>query len=140
MVMHLTGLFLTALLPALLVTAKAEPVVSAKLAKVTLSLEQQGNSCHIKNSNSSAPPQNLNLPWPCQFHTDKSGQPRIIRAGKFDYLLIEAATPLANSQDCDTHLRAVRAHGGKWQVSPHQDRVASCPPFQWDNMIFTALF
>lgn len=131
---------LTAILPVLLTTAKADPVVTTKIAKVTLSLEQQGNSCHIKNTSSSTPAQNLNLPWPCQFHTDKSGQPRIVRSGKFDYLLVEASNQAANSQDCDTQLRAVRAHGGKWQVSQYQDKVASCPPFQWDNMVFTALF
>lgn len=131
---------LSALLPALLATAKADPAVTTKIAKVTLQLAPQGDSCHIKSTSSSAPAQNLNLRWPCQFHTDKSGQPRIVRSGKFDYLLVEASSQLANSPDCDTHLRAVRAHGGKWQVSHYQDKVASCPPFQWDNMVFTALF
>ena len=132
--------FLVALLPTLLQPAKAEPVVFAKLAKAQLQLEQQANSCAIKSAASSAPTQDLKLPWPCQFHTNQSGQPRIVRSGKFEYLLVEASTPVANSRDCTTHLRAVRAHRGKWQISPSQDTVASCPPFQWDSMVFTALF
>ena len=44
--------FLVALLPALLLPAKAEPVVSAKLAKAQLRFEQQANSCSIKSQTS----------------------------------------------------------------------------------------
>ena len=138
--LRLTRLLLSTLLPTLLASANAAPVVSAKLAKVGLQLEAQMQTCHIRNVDSSTHAQSLNLPWPCQFHLDKSGQPRVVRIGQFDYLLVEASTPLANSRDCDTHLRAVRAKGRTWQISEYQDKVASCPPFQWDRMVFSGLF
>lgn len=135
-----TCLFWAALCPPLAAHADPGPVLSAKLGKVQLQLEAQGQTCHIKSSLSDSPAQNLNLPWPCQFHLDKSGQPRIIRSGKFEYLMVESSKPLANSRDCETHLRAVRAMGQRWKISDAQDRVAACPPFQWDNMVFSGLF
>jgi hypothetical protein len=137
---RLTYFLLMACLPALLVTANAAPVVNAKLGRVPLQLVAEMQTCQIKRADSLAPAQSLNLPWPCQFHLDQSGQPRIVRNGKFEYLLVEASTPLANSRDCDTHLRAVRAKGGHWQVSEYQDKVTACPPFQWDSAVFSGLF
>ncbi len=125
---------------ALLGSAHAEPIHIAKLAKVQLQLEAQGQTCQIRDAANPATTHSVNLPWPCQFHLDKAGHPRIVRSGKFEYLLIEASSQLANSRDCDTQLRAVRAKASQWKISEHQDKVAACPPFQWDNMIFSALF
>jgi len=39
-----------------------------------------------------------------------------------------------------TQLRAIRIAGKQLQISEHKDVVASCPPFQWDRLKFTALF
>ena len=49
-----------------------------------------------------------------------------------------AAEPASN--DCETFLQAVRVQGNAVEISPHHDRVASCPPFQWDTVLFRELF
>ena len=83
----------------------------------------------------------LDIPWPCNFHKNKSGEVRIIRNGKYAYSLIESSKPApGNDHDCETHLRAIRATGQTVFISQHKDKVASCPPFQWDKMVFTELF
>lgn len=125
---------------ALMNNAHAEPIHFAQLSKTPLQLEETGQVCHISAAFSPTIKHSLHLPWPCQFHLDKSGRPKIVRSGKFEYLLVESSTRQANSDDCDTQLRAVRAKGTTWQISPYQDRVSACPPFLWDAYVFSALF
>jgi hypothetical protein len=45
------------------------------------------------------------------------------------YVLVESSTRVkgASSDDCETFLRSIRINGKRVEVSPHRDRVASCP-------------
>lgn len=105
---------------------------------VRLRLVEQHGVCSILAANNSA--QSVNLPWPCQFHLNKQGRIREVKQGKYVYLIIESTRQLPEKKDCETHLRALRIRGKHWQLSEFQDKVASCPPFQWDQMMFNALF
>jgi len=113
-----------------------------KLAGSRLQLEEHDQICHVINLSSTKKSQmySLEIPWPCNFHKNRSGEVRIIRNGKYEYLLVEASTPVPDSHDCETHLRAIRATGKKAYISEYKDKVASCPPFQWDKLVFTELF
>ena len=83
----------------------------------------------------------LRIPWPCRFHTDKAGNIRTIQEAGFAYVLLESSRRTINlSNDCETHLQAIRVRGQSIEISQHKDRVASCPPFQWDTVLFTELF
>ncbi len=104
-----------------------------------LQLTQDGAACSIRNPASSAPAMALDMPWPCQFHLNPKGEIRSIRQGKSLYLMVESSRRLSG-RDCETHLRAVKIDGRNWKISELQDKVASCPPFQWDSVIFSALF
>ena len=63
---------------------------------------------------------------------------RSLRAGAWHLALLETSTRAGT--DCNTQLQGVRINGTRTQVSKHHDRVASCPPFQWDEMVFNALY
>ena len=83
----------------------------------------------------------LQIPAPCVFHRDRSARLRVLRRGPASYLLIESSRPRADAApDCDTQLQAVRIVGHRIEVSPFRERVAACPPFQWDPLMFTELF
>ena len=130
-------------LPLVLAACNSSTQGSTTLAENRLELENQNEVCHVKNiaANNSSQPHSLNIPWPCNFHKNKSGDVRIIRSGEYDYLLVESSKPSPeNSRDCETHLRSIRAAGEQLEISQHQDKVTSCPPFQWDDMVFIALF
>lgn len=129
---------MTSLLPTSLALATQNG--PAQLANTQLLLLQQEQVCYIKQQNSSAPAQSLKLAWPCQFHTKKDGNLRVIKRGEYEYLMIESAKHIANSRDCATEMRVIRARAGKWAISEHSNKVASCPPFQWDAMVFSELF
>jgi hypothetical protein len=114
-----------------------------KLADAQLQLEERNQMCYVKNISLSNRTEiyDLGIPWPCGFHKSKSGEVRIIRSGKYEYSLIESSQRIPGSErDCETHLRAVRAKDNKVHISEHKDKVASCPPFQWDKLVFTELF
>ncbi|WP_338848998.1 hypothetical protein V8J88_08610 [Massilia sp. W12] len=105
-----------------------------------LELHEVGGVCLIRAGKSDAASIDVKLPGACQFHLNKHGVIREVKQGKHLYLMIESARKLPDSNDCETHLRAVRVSGKRWQLSDFQDKVASCPPFQWDAMVFGALF
>lgn len=115
--------------------------LSAQLAGFQLRLEENGASCLLKSVDRRGIERShqLDLPLPCAFHHDRGGALRIVRSGKFQYAIVESARAGSGS-DCETRLRSIRATGQHLQVSQHLDRVASCPPFQWDRYMFTGLF
>ena len=111
------------------------------LAGAKLQLEDIHQVCHLKNLSNHAKSYSLAIPWPCNFHKSKSGEVRIIRSGKYEYILVESSKPNSErGHGCETYLRAIRASIQKVYISEHKDKVASCPPFQWDKMVFTELF
>jgi hypothetical protein len=84
----------------------------------------------------------LDIPWPCRFHTDKADNVRTVQGAGYTYVLVESSTRTTHpsSDDCVTHLQSIRIKGLSVEISPHKDRVASCPPFQWDAILFKELF
>jgi hypothetical protein len=118
-------------------------IVSMKLGEVRLVLEERGSVCFMKrvDAGGGARFYSLEIPYPCTFHKSTSGDVRTIRRGKYQYALIESSKYAGvSTSECETHLRAIRAAGTHFQISRHKDKVASCPPFQWDRLMFTELF
>jgi len=122
----------------------AQKELQLTLDKVQLELVEQGGTCSVVTSTdkTSAAPSSLDMPWPCRFHKEKTGDIRIIREAGYAYILVESSKPKPDSpaKDCETHIRAIRVKDAGITISPHQDRVAACPPFQWDTFVFKALF
>ena len=83
----------------------------------------------------------LIIPWPCQVHKDTSDKIRVYKQSGDVYFLIESSVPHPDlPEDCLTQLQSIRASDGKFSQSNFKDTVASCPPFQWDTVLFTGLF
>lgn len=111
--------------------------------QIDLRLEERSGSCSAVASvnQRAAADHPLGIPWPCNFHTDGTGAVRTIQGSGYVYALVESSQQTAaEGNDCETHLRSIRLSGRSIDVSQHQDRVASCPPFQWDTMLFRELF
>jgi hypothetical protein len=116
---------------------------TAKLAVNTLQLENKNGVCTVTSNTAAhtSKTYSTGIPWPCHFHKDMSGKVRTIRSAQYEYILLESSKPAReNSRDCETHLRSIRALGEQLQISQHQEKVAACPPFQWDDVLFTELF
>jgi hypothetical protein len=116
--------------------------MSARLGGLQLRLEEREAVCFITRSNRGGKERvySLDMPFPCAFHRDPSGDVRVIRNGKHVYALVESVKHVGGSADCETYLRSVRIVNAELQISEHKDKVASCPPFQWDRIMFTELF
>jgi hypothetical protein len=113
------------------------------VGQTQLRLEDHDGMCHAiaQTKLGSATQYALDIPWPCGFHTDKAGLIRTIQETGYVYVLVESSRPTASlSKDCETHLRSIRIKETNIEVSRHKDRVASCPPFQWDTILFKELF
>jgi hypothetical protein len=113
------------------------------VGQTQLQLEEHNGMCNaIASTEQGYTAQHaLGIPWPCRFHTDKAGNIRTIQEAGYVYVLVESSSRTTNlSNDCETHLQAIRARGTSIEVSQHKDRVASCPPFQWDAVLFKELF
>ena len=84
----------------------------------------------------------LIIPWPCQVHKDTSDKIRVYKqSGDVYFFLIESSISHPElPEDCLTQLQSIRASDGKFSQSKVKDTVASCPPFQWDTILFTELF
>ena len=139
------NLWLAAIAASVTLSCTAAPPETAtlKLAGTQLLLEEQGAVCYLKNikdGKRTGSAISLGIPAPCAFHKDKAGKVRMIRKGKYDYALVESSKRVGNGTECETHLRSVRADDKQFQISQHKDKVASCPPFQWESMSFTELF
>jgi hypothetical protein len=114
-----------------------------RVGQTQLRLEGRNGICYAVASTEqgSAAQYALGIPWPCRFHTNKAGQIRTIQDSGYLYVLVESSKRATTaSNDCETHLRSMRARGTSIEVSQHKDRVATCPPFQWDTVLFKELF
>ena len=121
-----------------------QPKLQLKVGQTQLRLEDGGGVCRATASTGegAAARYILDVPWPCHFHVDKAGNVRTIQGASHVYVLVESSTRVkgASSDECETFLRSIRINGKRVEVSPHRDRVASCPPFQWDALVFKELF
>lgn len=65
----------------------------------------------------------------------------MVTEGGYTYVLIESRDRhVEKDKQCITRLRSLRLRGGQIYISPHAERVATCPPYQWDTYVFTELF
>ncbi len=113
------------------------------VGQTKLWLEDHNGTCHaIASTEQGSTAQHvLGIPWPCHFHTDRTGNIRTLQEGGYVYALVESSRRVAQlSHDCETYLQSIRVRGASIEVSQHKDRVASCPPFQWDSVLFKELF
>lgn len=141
--MKYTNVFAAALLGLLLWPAAltANDTEEAKIGDLLLQLSESQGACRLQVVGPAPSSVALDLPAPCAFHRDPSAEIRTVQHADSIVLLIESSIPLPESPgDCDTRLKAVAIEAGKVVVSPHTDQVASCPPFQWDEMMFLGLF
>ena len=122
-----------------------EPVRQLNIESRRLALGDRDGRCALEvhgsngNGKGRGAPIATGIPWPCAFHTDSKGSVRTFRRKAYTYALMESSRA-ENPKDCETHVQSVRISSTKVQISPHHDRLASCPPFQWDNILFTELF
>lgn len=77
--------------------------------------------------------------FPRDFYSGKKKQPKNYKNTQI--ILIEHSTASPdNPRDCRTQLQAVKIAGGKVYLSKVISKLASCPPFQWDEKNFTGMF
>ncbi|WP_332681031.1 hypothetical protein [Bosea sp. (in: a-proteobacteria)] len=83
----------------------------------------------------------VGLPSPCTLHKDASGKVRLHKRGRDLIALVEHSVPdPARGARCITQVRGVLFEKGAATLSPAISRVAACPPFRWDEKMFTGLF
>lgn len=116
----------------------------AQVAGVQLKLSEQAGLCQLRALGGSEPQEmTLKIPWPCSFHRTDQGDVRVVVRAPYATLLVESSQPERDPQragDCDTYVQALRIRQSAVEASTVADRVASCPPFHWDEKMFTALF
>ncbi len=79
---------------------------------------------------------------PCALHKTLKGEIRYYKDAGRNIVLIESSQPDPSRgiKSCITNIRAFAYDEQSFVLSAHTSRVASCPPFQWDQKMFTALF
>jgi len=85
---------------------------------------------------------NVGLPAPCALHKTLAGDVRVYKEKTRSIILIETSVPdpSRGEKSCITQIRALAYSAKTATLSKNISRVASCPPFQWDQKMFTALF
>lgn len=107
---------------------------------VEISLLEANGSCQVISSHDQIV-KNLLIPWPCNFHQDRTGDIRVYEENGAKYLLVENSVPHPDlAGDCITRLQSIMIKGDIIKISEYKETVASCPPFQWDPFVFTGLF
>lgn len=110
----------------------------AEIAGTSVMLRNASGRCRLETSASSS---SLEIPWPCDFHRGPDNTVRTITAGNTVIFLLENSQPHPDlPDDCVTQLQAVKVNDSDMHVSEYTDKVAACPPFQWDKKMFTGLF
>ncbi len=105
---------------------------------INMSLHDNSGKCQLS---SSAGKIGLKIPWPCNFHRTKNGDIRVVMINDISIVLLESAIlPHGLLRDCITHLQAIKVINEQIYASEYQDKVATCPSFQWDEKIFSGLF
>jgi hypothetical protein len=111
------------------------------IAGVRVSLSQQGQKCRLRSSDVAVTVADLQISWPCAFHRRRDGEVRVLPDRNDSIFLVESSRrDPANPTRCITEVQAVRVQGRTLRPSPHHDVVTICPPFQWDEVMFRALF
>ena len=122
--------------------ARAQPpgddATRAQFLGQPLQLHEEKGRCRLVSGDGEL---DLLLDWPCRFHLDTHGALRTRQVGDSHVLLVESSEALpASSRNCRTTLQAVRSGRHGLEASPAVSRVATCPPFEWDEKVFIGLF
>lgn len=112
------------------------------LGDFSASVEAGDGACQLRLARGeSVATYRLALPSPCALHLAADGSPRVVKRGDGLFFLIESSTPpSAGSLDCDTRIQAVRLDGFGADLAPVVERVAACPPMDWDDAVFLSQF
>lgn len=114
---------------------------SVSVAGVTLTLVDNAGACWLEEGTPNASRRPLDLPAGCTFHRDKTGAVRTLEAHGKTFALVEHSAPSpASPGDCVTRLRGLQVTGGTVRIAPAAARVAACPPFAWDDVMFLGPF
>ena len=114
----------------------------ASVGAVQLALLPDGSACRLLQLGADTD-QVIRLPLAglCQFHRDPGGALRVMDSPDGAIFLVETAVPKSDSPgDCDTQVLAVRMTANGPVAAATPARVASCPPFQWDDVMFLGAF
>jgi hypothetical protein len=114
----------------------------AQMNEASLVLVSDNTACRlVRLSEAGDVVLRLPLSGLCLFHRDDKGALRVMESPEGPIFLIESTRLLPeNPQDCDTRVLAIRAAGDGLTPAPTPSRVAMCPPFQWDDVMFLGPF
>jgi len=82
----------------------------------------------------------LKINGPCQFHLDLKGKLRVKMIEGTPVMLIETFEKMPGDIGCITDVQAVRMRQGRLIASRGVNHVASCPPFQWDEVVYRGMW
>ncbi len=82
----------------------------------------------------------LSVSSPCALHRDRDGAivTRVVN-GTHVLLVERSERDATRPGSCDTRVQAIAVTPDAVRVSKAVERVAMCPPFQWDDVMFLAL-
>lgn len=104
-------------------------------------LSAENDICVVSWRGNSSGMVRLEMPPPCRFHRGRDGIVRVKKAAGRIHALVESSRPHPElPRDCITLLRGIAVALSDVRVSRHTAKVASCPPAQWDEKVFTGLF
>lgn len=131
-----------AVLTALMIAGQASANDRAEAAGMTLVLQSERDACRlIALSETGDEILRLGVAGLCSFHRDSDGVLRTVTSPVGPVLLIETSVPMPNgSGDCRTSVQAVRLTEAGPEAAPSPALVASCLPFQWDEVMFLGVF
>lgn len=124
--------------PAQNLTASEQPI--HEIAGAQIFVEDADGCTVMALTDADLMPMPSTLPWPCNIYSDTNGIPVLLETPKGKVALIESSRPVTGTKDCDTRIAAIRVQNGRVTLSDFTDRVAACPPFRWDDKLYTGLF
>lgn len=115
-------------------------IAKETLSEINLSLVNNSGICQLIYGDTQAKI-NTKIHWPCNFHRSSGGGIRFLKIQDYQILLIESSRPHAVIKgNCLTEIQALKLFSNKITMSNYSDRVSVCPPFKWDEKMFTGLF
>lgn len=95
--------------------------------------------CNLRFLNPQGPTLRLALPPGCRFHRLQTGEVRVERTTRGAVAMVESSRKIPDTRDCETSLQAIVVQNGSVRLSEQVKKVAMCPPFQWDPMMFEVM-
>ena len=123
----------------------AAPVLAndrAVLGEMTLVVQSERDACRlIALSETGDQILRLGMSGLCRFHRTPDGDLRSVDSPLGPVVLVETSAPMPDgSGDCRTSVQAVRLTDAGAEAAPSPALVASCLPFQWDEVMFLGVF